>query len=165
MQKKIKDIREALGNKTYYCALALALTLPDICCKVEKGLLSGENSDRNMYIAWIDKYVRFDDFHFPISGFEEQTFDGKMCYSLRCKVLHNGNTDVKNLTLNVTVDDFKLTLPNDKNYYNGFKYAEESNGKTITYIGIDYLCNRLCDVAEQFYHNWGNKSDFDKFSF
>lgn len=31
----------------------------------------------------------------------------------------------------------------------------------ITCIAIDYLCERLCDMAEQFYNGWANKQDFD----
>ena len=35
MIDKINDIRKALLNKTYISAVALALTLPDICSQVE----------------------------------------------------------------------------------------------------------------------------------
>lgn len=162
MIKKINDIRNALNNGTYYCALALALTLPDICGQVENHLKSG---DRNSYIKWVNDYIEEKDYKSPLAGFEAQEFTGEMCYSLRCKVLHNGNTDVKNEKLNVFVDDFILTFPSDKNYYNGFVYIEKANGKTITHIGIDYVCERICDAAEKFYNNWPCKEDFEKYSF
>lgn len=165
MDKKIKDIRDALKNGTYYCALALALTLPDICSQVENGLKNGDNSNRTMYINWVNKYMQYDDFHFPVEGFEIQTFTGEMCYSLRCKVLHNGNTEVQNKKLDVKVDDFCLTMPNEENYYHGYRYIENSEGKKITIIGIDYICERICDTAEKFYNDWSNKEDFDQYSF
>ena len=92
-----------------------------------------------------------------------------MCYSLRCKVLHNGNTDVKNQKLGVNVDEFKLTCPGDKDYYPGYKYGEitqpDKTKKTVTYIGIDYLCERMCVAAENFYNGWSVKKDFDIHSF
>ena len=100
-----------------------------------------------------------------MQGFETQTFAGEMCYSLRCKVLHNGNTEVKNQALGVNVDKLFLTLPAEDNYYHGYKYVTDENGDTATYIGIDYICERLCDTAEKFFNNWANKSDFDKHSF
>jgi hypothetical protein len=147
----------------------LALTFPDICCQVENRLPDNQNSNRTMYINWVNNHVDFEDFHFPLSGFEPQTFTGEMCYSLRCKVLHNGNTDVNNARLGVIVDDFILTTPKDEMYYHGYKYCEkqESDGKIkkITYIAIDYLCERLCDSAEKFYNEWECKADFDKHSF
>lgn len=165
MIAKIRDIRDALRNGTYYCALALALTLPDICCQVENGLADSENSNRTMYISWVNKNVQFDAFHSPFPGFERQTFTGDMCYSLRCKVLHNGNTEVKNKNLGVNVDKLILTRPNEENHYCGYKYVEDSKGDAISYIGIDYLCERLCAAAELFYNNWKNKEDFAKHSF
>ncbi|WP_273832345.1 hypothetical protein [Guptibacillus sedimenti] len=35
MLDKIKDIKIALNNKSYLSALALSLTLPDICGQIE----------------------------------------------------------------------------------------------------------------------------------
>lgn len=165
MKEKIKDIRAALHNKTYYCALALALTLPDICCRVENGVSVSQNTNGIMYRNWVNTYLESEDFQFPIQGFETQTFEGEMCYSLRCKVLHNGNTDVKNIAHGVNVDELILTFPSDENYTHGYTYKKNASGKTTTYIGIDYVCERLCDAAEKFYSNWTNKSDFDKYSF
>ena len=169
MIKKIADVRQAIKNGTYYSAVALALTFPDICCQVENGSMENQNSNRTMYINWVNNHMDFEDFHFPLSGFVSQTFTGEMCYSLRCKVLHNGNTDVNNALLGVIADGFILTTPKDEMYYHGYKYCEnqESDGniKRITYIAIDYLCERLCDSAEKFYNEWECKTDFDKHSF
>lgn len=160
MIEKINDIRKALKNETYIAALALALTLPDICSQVENGVSSG---NEKMYKRWIDKYMDSNSFEPPIAGFEKQTFNGNMCYALRCKIIHNGNTEVEN---KADIDNFVLTKPNSSNYYHGYTY-EKSNlpdGTTrlVTYIGIDYLCEELCATAEKFYKNWPNKSDFNK---
>ena len=138
------------------------MTLPDICAQVENNI---KESNKVHYINWINNHMDKDDFHFPSSRFETQTFSGEMCYSLRCKVLHNGNTNVRNSKLNVFVDDMILTKPNDDNYYHGYRYEEKikSNGKKVyrTFIGIDYLCERICDAVEKFYNEWQNKTDFD----
>lgn len=101
-----------------------------------------------------------------MAGFETQTFDGEMCYSLRCKVLHNGNTEVTNPKLKVLVDSFELLKPDDQDYKPGYTYIKKTQPdgtvKVITCIAIDYLCECLCDMAEQFYNGWANnKQDFD----
>lgn len=157
MIEKIDDIRNAIKNKTYIAALALALTLPDICSQVENGVVAG---NKNMYINWIDKYMK--NYQFPVDGFEKQQFDGKMCYALRCKLLHNGNTDVNYAT---DIDNFVLTKPGDSNYKYGYIYIQENlaNGeeRLVTCIGIDYVCESLCKTAENFYNSWTNKSDFN----
>lgn len=165
MQEIIEEIKTAIENKTYRVALALALTLPDICCQVENKLKADENANRSMYINWVNKHMDNQAFQFPLHGFDVQTFNGEMCYSLRCKILHNGNSSVKNLRLGVRVDEFVLTYPNENNYFHGYKYVELSDGKKVTYIGIDYLCEMLCDAAENFYQDCSNKSDFEQHSF
>lgn len=166
MIEKINDIRKALSNQTYISAVALALTLPDICSQVENGTIE---SSRSNYIAWVDNHLPSDDFRFPLAGFEEQTFTGNMCYSLRCSVLHSGSTDVENPRLHVTVNRFLLTKPGDAKYYNGFTYGEEKQADgtilKVTYIGIDYLCECLCDAAERFYNQWPDKTAFDDHTF
>lgn len=160
MINKLKDIRTALKARAYLSALALALTLPDICSLVEDQVTK-ETGKR--YIKWINNHFDPDDFQF--SDFESNQFGGEMCYALRCKILHEGNTNVEE-NKNVSVDSFKLTFPNDKDYFHGFKYIKEysqNSEVTKTYIGIDYLCEILCDRAEEFYNKWKNKTDFDKY--
>lgn len=162
MIEKIKDIRKALSNKTYISAVALALTLPDICSQVENAIVK---SSKNNYITWVNKHMPFDCFNSPFPGFKEQTFAGNMCYSLRCSVLHSGSTDVENPKLHVNVNRFLLTMPGDVNYYKGYRYGEvnhdDGTNLKVTYIGIDYLCECLCDAAENFYNSWPDKTAFD----
>lgn len=162
MLDKIADIKNALSNKTYIAAISLALTLPDICSQIEHK--TSESSKTN-YINWVDGHFPPEYFNTCFNGFEEQTFTGNMCYSLRCSVLHSGSTDVKSTRLQVSVDKFVLTKPGDDKYYKGYTYSEETqdDGSMIktTYIAIDYLCECLCDVAEEFYNNWPDKAAFD----
>lgn len=113
MIDSIQEIRKALDKDCYLAALALSLTLPDICSQVENAVMDG---NRTLYINWFNSHAEYDDFHFPMAGFETQTFDGEMCYSLRCKVLHNGNTEVTNPKLKVLVDSFELLKPDDQDY-------------------------------------------------
>ena len=88
-----------------------------------------------------------------------------MCYSLRCKVLHNGNTEVTNSKLGVLVDNFELVKPGDSDNTPSYTYITkmqlDGTSKVITLIAIDYLCGCLCNMAEQFYNDWSNKQDFD----
>lgn len=165
MLQIINDIRASIKNKNYLSALALALTIPDICSQVEAGK---ENSDRWMYIAWFNKYINKEAFDLDIGEFKEQTFNGNMCYALRCKVLHSGNLDLKNTSQNLQIelDCFEFTTPESAEYYRGYKYVyvpcEGGTKKTSTIIAIDYLCEIICDAAEKFYNNWEDKNYFLK---
>lgn len=60
MIEKIKDIDLALTNKSYLSALALSLTIPDICWQIEYPDLMKKNGERNIrkqYVAWFDNWV------------------------------------------------------------------------------------------------------------
>lgn len=50
----IDDVNKALNAEAYMAALALVLTIPDICAKAEYGDSLG-NKER--YVKWFDKYI------------------------------------------------------------------------------------------------------------
>lgn len=54
MEKRIQEARKCLDNGLYEAALALALTLPDICGQVEYSAIKkvGER-----YTKWIDNFM------------------------------------------------------------------------------------------------------------
>ena len=49
MIDSIQEIRKALDKDCYLAALALSLTLPDICSQVENAVMDG---NRTLYINW-----------------------------------------------------------------------------------------------------------------
>lgn len=106
----------------YHAALALSLALPDICSQVENAVMGG---NRTLYINQLNSHAEFDYFHSPMAVFQTQTFDGGMCYPLRCKVLHNRNTEVTNSKLKVLVDSFELLKPDDQDYKPGYTYIKK----------------------------------------
>lgn len=121
MIDSIQEIRKALDKDCYLAALALSLTLPDICSQVENAVMDG---NRTLYINWFNSHE-----------------------------------------LKVLVDSFELLKPDDQDYKPGYTYIKKTQPdgtvKVITCIAIDYLCERLCNMAEQFYNGWANKQDFD----
>lgn len=104
MLDKIKDINLALNIKSYLSALALSLTLPDICGQIEYPDFKHDNGKRNIgkqYAAWFDDWVNH--YYADNTGWTEDFskannpyFTGEMCYDLRCSFLHAGNSDIKN---------------------------------------------------------------------
>ena len=114
----LNDIKKAKKNKAYFSALALALTIPDICGKIEyQGL-----KDNEKYIKWFDNWV-YKYFEIPkspnkdFSKFDELAkFDGNVCYALRCVFLHAGNDKVKNYKgkgVDIKIDRFELCVSDE----------------------------------------------------
>ena len=101
----IDDIERAKNNKAYLSALALALTLPDICGNIE--YLNPKVSFRyeKWYNTWVYKYFKQKESEneFIARASNATKFDGAFCYRLRCAMLHSGNTDL-------TVNDIKFDV-------------------------------------------------------
>ena len=171
MIEKIEEIRISLKNGTYLSALALALTLPDICSQIEA---SASKGNRDLYIKWVNTHVLSGYFDVQIPGFDEAMFAGNVCYSLRCNFLHSGSFTVKSKELSVSIEHFILKKPGSlvsrSNPLNGdaksFGYRYETrfnpdNTQTISVeIDIAYLCESLCQAAENFYSTQPDKNRF-----
>ena len=146
--KRIEEIRKCLENKLFEAALALALTLPDICGQVE---LPKEKSVINRYTYWIDNHV-------DKTVFSSQVFDRSFhclsstdIYKLRCSFLHSGDDDIDNSQ----IDEFHLLSPDKTKEEYGYRYGiqREAGGpeKHTAEIDIKYLSEMLCTFAEKYY--------------
>ena len=97
MEKRIQEARNCIDNGLYEAALALALTLPDICGQVEYPALKkvGER-----YTKWIDDFVDskglYDPLFDAVGGFEH--LESQDIYKLRCAFLHSGDQDISSDT-------------------------------------------------------------------
>ena len=76
----LADIQKALDSKLYYLALAVALSIPDICASLEcePGKIW---TNQQKYENWVERHLE------PFF----KKFTAKDCYRLRCGVLHRGN--------------------------------------------------------------------------
>jgi hypothetical protein len=176
MIQKIDDIQKALNNQCYLSALALALTLPDICGMIAYPNLTYDNGKRNggkQYSKWFDKWVNqyyadpkgwTDDYSQAINPY----FTGKMCYQLRCKFLHEGHSNI---------DPWGKREDDHKIYSYSFELSvggADSKGKAwspddlfkgkqkeshIVSIDIVKLCESICLAAQAFYE----QNEKDKF--
>ena len=93
LKRIIGDIGLSLANNAYISALALALTIPDICRKAE---YPDEKSSKKRYMDWYDTYIGVvykgaltsDSSSLPYVSSE-------IIYSLRCSLLHQGTPNVE----------------------------------------------------------------------
>lgn len=166
----IREIESALKNDEFLAALALALTLPDICGKAE---FPNEKSVGVRYIKWFDdnignyekppksndgKNTEFDDMPY---------MSGEIIYSLRCCFLHQGNPNIEKAKIHepqCKVTHFTLIVANAIN--GGSSMVSKSNfadpERTLE-INIVNLCWKLCLVAKAYYED--NKDKFDFFEY
>ncbi len=168
MLDKIKDINLALTNKSYLSALALSLTLPDICGQIEYPHFIKKNGDRNVgkqYATWFDNWVNH---HFAdTSGWtndytkaKNPYLTGKMCYFLRCSFLHAGNSDIGNWGDKEDADfyfsyEFELAVGGADKIGSSWGHQPNNNSKILktksVRVNIDKLCECICRSAERYY--------------
>lgn len=93
MYQYLDSIRISLATNNHFGAIAMALTLPDICASVdaENGFTSPEK-----YSKWFDEYLSetFTQF-FNDEGLSNVIFGPQECYAARCSFLHNGIRIIK----------------------------------------------------------------------
>ena len=152
--RMIEEVRKALEQDLYHCALALALTLPDICGKVR---FPNERSHPR-YVNWFEEYAQplfsatatvFPDNitkHFAVLTSEE-------CYSLRCAVLHAGNQKFKSNTLSRIILHVNKGSELFDNYF-------VRAGDCASFDCKD-LCEKICIAAENYYESVVDKALFD----
>ena len=168
MEKRIKEARKSLDNGLYEAALALALTLPDICGQVEYPAIKkvGER-----YTKWIDNFmdskVLYDQFFDEVGDFKY--LESQDIYKLRCAFLHSGDQDISN----DTIDCFNLVRPDglgavDGKASFGYRYGIENRPdgsvKNTAQIDIKYLTEMICNAAEEYYKT-KSPSDFVEHTF
>lgn len=79
----LQEIEKAIEAKLYYLAIAVALSVPDICASLEFDPDKPSWSSEKTYIAWCDANI----------GADFKNLSGVDLYRLRGGVLHRGNFD------------------------------------------------------------------------
>ncbi|GEM_PF-625404 len=99
MERFTQAIEDSLDSKNWNSALFLALSLPDICCRLNS--VSGKQA----YAGWFEKYLGHIYTH---KG--EVFLSGNDCFSLRCALLHQGVVDLQEHSKGGVISKFHFTV-------------------------------------------------------
>lgn len=159
MKHLTSAVEMSVGHGNWYSALTLALTLPDICSKIDEPT---EKSSRKRYIRWTDKYFTPKYTHLmprfsPERGSfkEEHTFlSARDFYALRCSVLHEGSDLVTGQAAREVLERFQFIAP-------------PPNGSMIhcnqldahLQLQVDMFCADVCEAVDEWYASISEGSD------
>jgi len=161
MLVEIEQIRSSIGSKCYLPGLALALTIPDVCGSIEFSDLGSQSKKR--YTKWFDKWVlaSFADAEgFNSDGSPKHAyFDGSMCYQLRCKFLHEGNSRIGVTPFGEEDGSsyeyrFELVVNGCDSYGEVWEELNSFDKPSVRIrqvrLDLPTLCESLCSAAERF---------------
>lgn len=158
----VHEIKESVDNKCFISALALALTLPDICGRAE---YPSERSSRKRYVNWYKTYV--EPFVKPSDpyGSDMPYLSGEVVYQLRCSLLHLGTPgiiDDTKLESRCKADRFVLEITDA--YDSGTSMVAYGKDRDIVQreltVSVLYLISKLAKEAKNYYLDQKDKFDF-----
>ena len=157
----VSEIKTCLENDCYIAALALALTLPDVCGKAEYP----NEGNTKRYIKWYNEYVGKYEKPSDPYGSDMPYSSGEVIYNLRNSLLHQGTPNIETEKIKeerCKVDKFILTIASV--YDTGTSFVSYSKGFVIKErkleVNIVYLCHSIVKAAKEYYAKNSSKFDF-----
>lgn len=140
MQSFVDATRAAVAAKNWYAALALALTMPDICGRLEA---PGTGSQAR-YVAWYDRYL-LRRYQHPVGPSRTlHTFlCAADCYALRCAYLHQGEFGIEDQRAQQALTNFRFTPPRP-----GMVIHTNQMNNALQ-LQVDVFCNDVCVAVEE----------------
>ncbi len=153
MGKFIDSIKSAIYQENWYAALTIAVTLPDICCRLDG--TKPDNYSREPYIKWFDKYVG-DKYRYKVSSLNKEftRINGNNAYALRCAFLHDGSGDLeghKARDENLNINEILFLIPeNLEEKWGEIKvtFSEGVDGNRLI-LNIEHYCRRIIEGVEK----------------
>lgn len=132
----IDAVCDALTHKNWYAALALALTLPDICGDLEKP----KRGVGERYVQWWNSFVLF-----RYKGL----LSSEDCYALRCSFLHQGLSDITKQTKRKVRTNFRFVHPDPRVPIPPHLNLIRAPGHEVLQLQVDVFCEDICAGVEQ----------------
>ena len=140
MRTFVDAIQASVASHNWYSALALSLSVPDICGRLEEP--SAKSQAR--FEKWYDKYLlsRYQGNVGPERSLH--TFlSASDCYALRCAFLHQGEFGVEDQRARRALTHFQFTAPR-----NGWFVHKNQHGAVLQ-LQVDRFCLDVCEGTEQ----------------
>jgi hypothetical protein len=144
----LKEIEKALEHKLYYLAIAVSLSIPDICARLELDEDEDPKQVGVLYCKWADANI----------AWRFQTIEGRDLYRFRCGVLHAGNLEHKKSSFDrvifigpesrIKMHDMVLTVDPDTTI-SGIKATDLRVAGKVLHMDVFLFCKAIMDAASE----------------
>lgn len=138
MQQFVDSTRAAVNQSNWYAALAMALTLPDICGRIEEPTAKSEPR----FVSWYDRFLLARYQGHP-GGTQHTFLSGSDCYALRCAFLHQGELGINDQRAREALEHFQFTAPR----LGSFVHMNQVNN--LLQLQVDRFCLDVCEGVEK----------------
>jgi hypothetical protein len=138
LQPLLDSVKAAVRDGNWLAALALTLTLPDICARIE-----ADQRGKKRYIKWWND--NFGQSYAYGTGPSDHV-TGEEVYLLRCAYLHEGVDEldpVERQKLKAVIEEFKFAISDDH---------LKKQGPTLT-LNVKTFCLDMCSNVEEWEKN------------
>lgn len=129
--------RAAVADGNWYAALALALTIPDICARIET---PNVGSNKRFARWWNENltptYTR------SVCGRPHVFLHAEDAYALRCAFLHEGRADIDEQRSQKVLSSFRFVAPSPKTS------VHCNHVNDVLQLQVDTFCEDVCQAAE-----------------
>lgn len=151
----LESIRNSLNEESPYAALALALTLPDICSNLE---VSNNAQTKEPYCNFFNKYLSS---YFNGSG--AVFLKAEDLYALRCAFLHSGRGDIETKSVREFINKFTLINFTHRGYavHNNKIINTAPSGDIVKKLQLDVkiLSTQMIEAVAKWQQNNQNYQD------
>lgn len=144
MERFIQAIEKSIESENWYSALTLALTLPDICGRLN----NPDSGSQKRFEGWFNKYM-LNHYESPFHGEGFTFLSGSDCYALRCAFLHEGRDDVTRQRAREVVSKFSFSTTG----------SHKCMFDTVLLLNLQSFCNEICEGVREWGVEYKNDSE------
>ncbi len=145
MEELIESLKKATNQENWHASLFIALSLPDICGKLEYP----NESVGNRFKKWFNSYLQDSYIKKVGSQKEEVTFlNASDCYALRCALLHEGSDDIGTQRAKEVLNKFvfSTTMP----------HLLLHNNRTLV-LNVEEFCKEMYSAVTKWFKETNSK--------
>jgi hypothetical protein len=141
----LASVRRAVADQNWYAALSMALTLPDICGKLE----DPTKGSKARFVAWYNAHLKPKYAGPMVPPAPPALLSGEDCYALRCAYLHEGEMDVSAQAARDILDRFIFISPSaDGSVFHNNLVRNPRTNQNILVLHVDRFCEDVCQAVE-----------------
>ena len=150
MRNFIEATKAAVAAGNWYAALTIALTMPDICGRLE----DPSKGSQARFVGWYDRYLlKCYQFEVGSSQMLHTFLCGSDCYALRCAFLHQGEFGIDDQSARQALEHFHFTAPRPGSFIHMNQYD------MALQLQVDRFCLDVCDGVEQWLQDIQGNAD------